>query len=159
MSIRDTGIERRAVEERAHSMEFDPAEDRARQEFRDESTMDSLVKKWMDGQLKPPSYTSENYGDFTRQVTLQDAFDAVERTKEEFMNLSSDARKFFEHDPVKMVSFLNQLQADPEDDILRGQAKKYGVVEFEDDAIERDESSPSTPGSELPPAGQSDEGA
>ena len=153
--------ETRPLEERVHAIVFDPEEDRTRQEFKADSSMDRLVAKWLAGEAPTPRWTAANYGDFTMEVTVQDAFDKVESLNEAFAELPSETRKELDHDPRKLVELVQELAANPDDEHLVERARRLNVLKEKATEVQAGASatgevspSPSPPAGEQPPAGQ-----
>lgn len=77
----------------------------AQQNFKDETDINVIVKKFgITGQVPVPSRLP-NYGDFTGVYDYQTAMNAIIEADNVFNALSADIRKKFDNDPGKFVDF------------------------------------------------------
>lgn len=78
------------------------------QQHKSECCIRSIVKSYMrDGVVTHinPMYSNALYGDFSELPDFQTAQNIVISAQNDFMALPVDVRKFFDHDPAKMIEF------------------------------------------------------
>lgn len=93
----------------------------AKQEFREESDINTIVRRFgLTGQL-PPDLRVPTSGDFTDIYDFQTAMNAVVQARESFMLLPAHVRERFHNDPQELVSFLDNEEN-------RAEAVKYGLI-------------------------------
>lgn len=99
----------------------DPDEGKTQQQFAEEVDINTIVKRFgLTGEL-PFSGRVPLSGDFTEVTDFHSAMNLVVEAEEAFMRLPADLRKRFDHDPGKLIAFL-------EDDANREEAEKLGLV-------------------------------
>lgn len=105
----------------ATGMEFDPEEGRTQQSFRDEVDINTIVERFgLTGEL-PDNMRLPQSGDFTGITDFHTAMSAVRQAQEQFMQLPGAMRERFNHDPQRLLSFL-------EDPGNLEEARKLGLV-------------------------------
>lgn len=93
----------------------------AQQHARDESDINTIVKRFgLTGEL-PNGVRAPTYGDFADVTDYHTAINAVIAAKESFMQLPADVRTRFNNDPGAFVDFVS-------DDSNRAEAEKLGLV-------------------------------
>lgn len=92
------------------------------QQFKDECDINNIMEKFGQTGLLPQSNRMPMSGDFTGVNDFQSAMQAVRQAEEAFMALPAQLRKRFEHDPNRLMVFL-------EDEANREEAIKLGLVE------------------------------
>lgn len=99
----------------------DPDEGRTQQQFKEESDINEIVRRFgLTGEL-PSSPRPPQYGDFSGVSDFASAMLAVRRAEEGFMEFPADVRARFGNDPQQMVVFLA-------DEGNREEAVKLGLV-------------------------------
>lgn len=96
---------------------------RARQEFKEETDINTIVERFGLGYEAPavPDFpTSVDYSEFA--LDYHSALNLVKQAEEEFMTLPAAVRDKFGHDPGAILAFL-------EDDKNRDEAVKLGLLE------------------------------
>jgi len=78
---------------------------RAKQKFRDECDLNTLMSKYRDSGLLPAGVEVQ-YGDFADVGEYQDAQNLLLAAKEQFESLPSAQRERFKNDPVKFLQFV-----------------------------------------------------
>lgn len=100
---------------------FDPEEGKTQQQFAEEVDINTIVKRYgITGEL-PWSGKVPLSGDFTEVTDFHQAMNLVVQAEQAFAELSADLRKRFEHDPGKLIAFL-------EDPKNREEAERLGLV-------------------------------
>lgn len=98
---------------------MDPS--RAVQSQKEESDINTIVKRFgLTGQL-PANVRMPSYGDFTGVQSYQDCLNAVLEADKAFMTLPAHVRERFHNSPEKFVEFCL-------DDNNRAEAEKLGLV-------------------------------
>lgn len=94
---------------------------KAVQSQKEESDINTIVRRFgLTGQL-PSNVRMPQYGDFTGITTYQDALNAVLEAQASFQALPAHIRERFGHDPEKFVEFCF-------DENNRAEAEKLGLV-------------------------------
>lgn len=94
----------------------------AQQQFKEESDINTIVKRFgLTGEL-PVVPRMPMSGDFTGAVDFHTAMNMVVQAEQEFMKLPAQLRERFKHDPGELIAFL-------EDEGNRDEAIKLGLVE------------------------------
>jgi phage internal scaffolding protein len=93
----------------------------AQQHARDETDINTIVRRFgLTGEL-PSNVRVPQYGDFTHTTDYHTAMNAVLAANEAFMQLPADVRTRFNNDPGALVDFVS-------DDNNRAEAEKLGLV-------------------------------
>jgi phage internal scaffolding protein len=93
----------------------------AQQHARDESDINTIVKRFgLTGEL-PSNVRAPTYGDFTDAMDYHTSLNAVRAADEAFMQLPADIRTRFDNDAGAFVDFVS-------DDSNRAEAEKLGLV-------------------------------
>jgi phage internal scaffolding protein len=93
----------------------------AQQHARDETDINTIVRRFgITGEL-PSNVRVPQYGDFTHTTDYHTAMNAVIAANEAFMQLPADVRTRFNNDPGLLVDFVS-------DDNNRAEAEKLGLV-------------------------------
>nr|UXQ87947.1 MAG: internal scaffolding protein [Microvirus sp.] len=92
---------------------------RTKQEFKEESEINYILDKWMNGQ--PPQLRPLDYGDYSSNLDFQEAMEIITKTKEQFAGLPAKIRDRFGNDEKQMLHFL-------EDNDNLEEARKLGLV-------------------------------
>jgi phage internal scaffolding protein len=93
----------------------------AQQHARDESDINTIVKRFgLTGEL-PSGVRAPTYGDFADATDYHTAMNAVIAANEAFMQLPADIRTRFDNDAGAFVDFVS-------DDSNRAEAEKLGLV-------------------------------
>jgi phage internal scaffolding protein len=78
----------------------------AQQHMKDECDINVIVERFgVTGQL-PQSPVSPSYGDFSGVTDYHSALNQINATMDDFMALPAKLRVKFDHDPVKLLEFL-----------------------------------------------------
>ena len=94
----------------------------AQQHMKDECDINVIVERFgVTGQL-PQSPVSPSYGDFSGVTDYHSALNQINATMDDFMALPAKLRVRFDHDPVKLLEFLNN-----EDN--RSEAIELGLID------------------------------
>lgn len=102
-------------------LKCDPDEDMTQQQFKEETDINVILKRFgMTGQL-PQGLAMPMVGDFTNVSDFHTAMNLVRQADEEFMKLPAEVRKRFNNDPGAVIAFLN-------DPANRDEAVKLGIV-------------------------------
>lgn len=105
----------------AFGIEFDPAEGRTQQEFAEEADINTIVRRFgLTGEL-PENVRIPQSGDFTGITDYHSALNLIREADEGFMELPAELRARFEHDPGRLMAFL-------EDANNKEEAIKLGLV-------------------------------
>lgn len=85
---------------------------RVKQEFRAESDINVLVKRFLKtGQLPQPA-GSMRFGDFSNVTDYQDVMNRVISFEEEFQSLPAEMRQRFGNNPAELLQFLAEHPAE-----------------------------------------------
>jgi phage internal scaffolding protein len=96
-------------------------ESKAQQHQRDESDINTIVKRFgLTGEL-PENVRMPQYGDFTGITDYQGALNAVKEAEYSFMQFPAEIRSRFNNDPEEFVAFCL-------DDRNRKEAEELGLV-------------------------------
>ncbi|WNK14866.1 MAG: internal scaffolding protein [Microvirus sp.] len=99
----------------------DPEEGVTQQQFAEESDINTIVKRFgLTGEL-PSNLEMPRSGDFTQASDFQSSMQLIAQANSEFMSLPAHLRARFDHDPGKLISFL-------ENDKNRAEALELGLV-------------------------------
>lgn len=91
------------------------------QNQKEESDINTIVRRFgLTGQL-PNNVRVPQYGDFTGITDYQSALNTVIEAQEAFMMMPADIRKRFHHDPQEFMEFCY-------DEKNRAEAEKLGIV-------------------------------
>jgi phage internal scaffolding protein len=72
-----------------------------------ECDINRIVQRFKkNGVVDPNIVRKGRFGDFTKAVDFQEMKNRVIRFTDEFMSLPAETRKFFDNDPSKLISFL-----------------------------------------------------
>lgn len=113
---------------------LDPS--RAQQHQKEESDINTIVRRFgLTGEL-PTNVRAPQYGDFTAVGTYQEALNAVKAADAAFMQFPWDIRARFNNDPETFVAFCS-------DEKNRAEMVKLGLIV---------ETEPATPPAAVPPA-------
>lgn len=78
---------------------------RVKQEFLEESDINTLVKRFLKtGQMPEP--VAGRYADFTQVEDYQEVMNRIINFENEFMSLPAEMRKRFDNDPANLIEFL-----------------------------------------------------
>ena len=111
-------------------------ESMAQQQFKEESDINEIVRRFgLTGEM-PQDFRMPQYGDFTGVSDFHSAVNMVLAAEDEFMRLPAEMRSRFGNDPGQLLDFLN-------DERNRDEAVKLGLI-AKPPEVARD-------GSELPP--------
>jgi len=102
----------------------------AKQSFKDECDINTIVEKFGLGYELPENIRLPQYGDFTNITDFHTAMNATARAREAFEQLPAEIRSKFNNDPGAYIDFC----LNPEN---REDLKKMGLLSQE--AIERDQ--------------------
>lgn len=96
---------------------------RTQQQFKEECDVNNILRNYVNtGVLTHTSSVSPQFGDYSNMPSdYGEALALIERSREEFMQLSSDVRERFDNDPFSLVKFL-------QDEKNRDEAVKLGLV-------------------------------
>ena len=79
----------------------------AQQHMKDECDINVIIERFgVTGQL-PQSPVSPQYGDFSGVTDYHTAVNTINATMDDFMALPAKLRVRFDHDPVKLLEFIN----------------------------------------------------
>jgi phage internal scaffolding protein len=94
----------------------------AQQHMKDECDINVLVERFgVTGQI-PQTPVSPQYGDFSGVTDYHSALNKINATMDDFMALPAQLRVRFDHDPVKLLEFL-------ENDVNRDEAIQLGLID------------------------------
>lgn len=94
---------------------------RAKQEFREETDINTIVKRFgITGKL-PQGVRMPMYGDFTEVSNFHEAVNAIAAARESFSAMPAEVRARFGNDPERFVQFCG-------DESNRAEAIKLGLV-------------------------------
>lgn len=94
----------------------------AQQHMKDECDINVIIERFgVTGHI-PVSPVSPNYGDFTGVTDYHSALNQINATMDDFMALPAQLRVRFDHDPVKLLEFL-------ENDQNRDEAIQLGLID------------------------------
>ena len=79
----------------------------AQQHMKDECDINVIIERFgVTGEL-PNSPVSPRYGDFSEVTDYHSALNQINATMDDFMAMPAKLRVRFDHDPVKLLEFLN----------------------------------------------------
>jgi phage internal scaffolding protein len=94
----------------------------AQQHMKDECDINVIIERFgVTGQI-PTAPVSPSYGDFSGVTDYHSALNQINATMEDFMALPAQLRVRFDHDPVKLLEFL-------ENDQNRSEAIQLGLID------------------------------
>nr|QJB18911.1 MAG: internal scaffolding protein [Microvirus sp.] len=94
----------------------------AQQHMKDECDINVIVERFgVTGQL-PENPLSPSYGDFSGVTDYHSALNQINATMDDFMALPAQLRVRFDHDPVKLLEFI-------ENDQNRDEAIQLGLID------------------------------
>ena len=94
----------------------------AQQHMKDECDINVIIERFgVTGQI-PQTPVSPTYGDFSGVTDYHSALNQINATMEDFMALPAKLRVRFDHDPVKLLEFL-------ENDQNRSEAIQLGLID------------------------------
>ena len=94
----------------------------AQQHMKDECDINVIIERFgVTGQI-PTSPVSPTYGDFSGVTDYHSALNQINATMNDFMALPAQLRVKFDHDPVKLLEFL-------ENDQNRDEAIHLGLID------------------------------
>jgi len=94
----------------------------AQQHMKDECDINIIVERFgVSGEI-PQSPVSPRYGDFSGVTDYHSALNQINATMDDFMALPAKLRVRFDHDPVKLLEFL-------ENDQNRNEAIQLGLID------------------------------
>lgn len=113
-------------------IDFTGTESLARQEFRDESDINQIIKKYQaTGFLVDPNLARSRtpmFGDFTNLPDFERSQQIVCEAQTRFDELPVELRKRFNYDPVELLRFLD-------DPTNKDEAAKLGLIENQPKAV------------------------
>jgi phage internal scaffolding protein len=94
----------------------------AQQHMKDECDINTIIQRFgVTGEL-PTAPVSPSYGDFSGVTDYHSALNKINATMDDFMALPAQLRVRFDHDPVKLLEFL-------ENDQNRSEAIQLGLID------------------------------
>lgn len=94
---------------------------RAQQQFKEDSDINTIVRRFgLTGEL-PKDVAVPQSGDFTNVVDFQSALNIVREGEQAFATMPADVRKRFGNDPAEFLAFVH-------DDKNRDEARKLGLL-------------------------------
>lgn len=88
---------------------FTGSETLVQQQFREETDINTIVRRFgLTGAL-PPNVTPAMYGDFTGITDFETAQDMVNRVREGFLRLPAELRERFGNDPARLADYVDGL--------------------------------------------------
>jgi phage internal scaffolding protein len=94
----------------------------AQQHMKDECDINVIIERFgVTGEL-PNAPVSPQYGDFSGVTDYHSALNQINATMDDFMALPAKLRVRFDHDPVKLLEFL-------QNDQNRGEAIELGLID------------------------------
>lgn len=87
-------------------------EDMAQQQFKDESDINVMVRRFMRGDEIP--HVDVRHGDFTRVTDFHSAMNEVVKARESFERLPARIRSRFDNDPGKLLDFVSDERNEAE---------------------------------------------
>lgn len=97
----------------------------AKQEFRDETDINTILRRFnVSGEL-PSGVRMPSFGDFTDVHDFQSAANAIAVAREAFDEMPADVRRRFNNDPQEFVAFCD-------DDANLAEARKLGLIPAEE---------------------------
>lgn len=106
---------------------FDPAEDRTKQEMKDECDINLIIPKAEStGIINHQSKTPPTYGDFSNNIEYQAALNQLIAADEAFQELPAKIRSRMNNDPGLLLDFLGDPNNREEAEMLGLLAKQKG---------------------------------
>ena len=124
-----------------------------KQSFKEQCDVNVIVSKWKkSGVLPPVNARTPLYGDFTKAVDFQEAFERVRSAEEHFARLPAAVRRRCDHDPARFIEFVT----DPEN---AAELRDLGLALSQDEEHDRRKEVVKVPEGEAPlsPSGQAPE--
>ncbi|QXP08597.1 MAG: internal scaffolding protein [Arizlama microvirus] len=94
----------------------DPADSCTQQHHAEDADINELVRRFGLGQPMPTNLQMPQHGDFSDVTDFQTALNLIRQAEAQFMTLPPDVRDRFNHDPGRLISFLenpnNREEAD-----------------------------------------------
>lgn len=119
MFIRSAYNYNRDQRSRDTGLSIDPDEDRAKQEFKEETDINTILRRFnITGQL-PQNVRAPVYGDFMEVHDFQTAANAIAAANEAFEEMPAEVRRRFGNDPAAFVDFCSN-EANREEAIRLG---------------------------------------
>lgn len=84
-----------------------PGDNPVQKQFKNECDINFIVKNY---QIPKPTFTPDQFGDFSDPVTFQQSMNIVANAQQQFLLLPAAVRARFQNEPAKMLEFI----ADPE---------------------------------------------
>lgn len=123
---------------------------RTKQAFKDETDINRIVKRHVEGYPPPLETRQPMYGDFSQHTSLLQATQAVEAAEEEFMTLPAAVRQAARNDPVE---FLNMMASeDGAQKLVDAGLPVEGVEPTPDSFVPSTPDEPAKAAPEAPPA-------
>jgi phage internal scaffolding protein len=94
----------------------------AQQHMKDECDINVIVERFGVTGVLPSAPVSPTYGDFSGVTDYHSALNKINATMDDFMALPAQLRVRFDHDPVKLLEFL-------ENDQNRDEAIQLGLID------------------------------
>lgn len=79
----------------------------AKQEFKDETDINTILRRFAVTRQLPESVRMPTYGDFTGLTDFHEAMNAIVAARESFMEMPASVRKRFDNDPGEFVAFCS----------------------------------------------------
>lgn len=108
---------------------FDPSDDRTKQEFKDETNINVIMKRYGVTGEWPQTTAFPQSGDFVAAASFHEAMNVIAQAQQAFSEVPSHIRARFENDPAKFEAFLR-------DDKNRDEAVRLGLVPKPIDPVE-----------------------
>lgn len=123
---------------------IDPDEDRTKQEFLEETDINTILRRFnVTGQL-PENVKAPTYGDFTEVYDFHSAANAIAEASEAFEAMPADVRRRFDNDPARFVAFCS-------DEANRAEATKLGLIVPPPERVEEGLQAATAPKAPVPP--------
>jgi len=106
---------------RETALQCDPEKSVTQQQFKEETDINTIVKRFGLTGTVPLNYKPPLSGDFTEVSDFHSAMNAVREAEEAFMMMPAALRKKFNHDPQELMLFLDKEEN-------REEAIKLGLV-------------------------------
>lgn len=117
---------------------------KTKQSFKDECDINNVMLRYEKTGVLPPSTNRQPlYGDFTEVPDYQTALGIVYTAEDQFLQLPSQMRKFFNNDPAFMLAYIQ----DPKN---KAMCQKLGLLPQDKPAPEQKKQDPATGKSEAP---------
>lgn len=76
------------------------------QHFKNECDINTVLSRYSETGLMP-NHPGSFYGDFSDELSYQNALDCLQNTRDEFLTLPAIVRANFDNDPGKLIRFVN----------------------------------------------------